>query len=268
MGSFPLSLVPSSFLGLEARCAWAPEPVFDLQESARILGVTKRTLVETVRKRFPEVKLSPKVLVSLTSTFGSSLTDYGEVRLVLDTPDGPQEHACLTHYGLFRHAVYIRTPHARRYVLRYLDFIHALRTGELRPPVKIAVRYRYILDAPHGQRSARVREVCSELNKSKNTIWRHINRIARGHVTRDGLPMMQRPGPPKGYGSKVSGWMAECILAEWRKTGVKKSCYRALLGELARQGDPSPPPSYTAVQRFLWRNGVPKTDIRRRNAKK
>jgi len=82
MGTFPLSLVPKSSLGIEAHCAWAPEPVFDLKESARILGITKRTLVETVRKRFPEVKLESKVLVKLTSTFGPSLTDYGEVRLV------------------------------------------------------------------------------------------------------------------------------------------------------------------------------------------
>jgi hypothetical protein len=142
-----------------------------------------------------------------------------------------------------------------------------LATGDTRAPVKIAARYRYILDAPRGRCAARVREVCSELGKSKNTILRHINRIAHGQVTLEGLPILRKPGPPKGYGSKVTNWMEERILDEWRKTQNKKSCYRALMAEFARRGDPSPRPSYWGVQRLLWRSGIPGVVRRRPNPK-
>lgn len=256
MGTFPLSIVPGSFLGREAQCAWASEPVFTLEESARLLGIKKRTLVETVRKRFPEIKLPPKVLVSLTSTFGPSLTFYGEVYLILDTMGGPQEHICLTHYGLFRHTVYIRTPQARQYVLRYPEFINALASGAFRAPIKIAQVYRSVIESSPGRdRAAKIREACAELRKSENTIRRHIKRIVCGQATCEGLPVIHRPGPCKGYRAKINLWMGKFLKELCESGHSKKECCQGLNRKLVEGEDPLTSVSYTTVSRFLRCSG-------------
>jgi len=198
MGTFPLSLVLKSTLGTQAQCAWAPELVFTLGESARILGV-KRRAIDQVRVRFPEVKIPPKVCDGLSHTFGSTLTPFGEITIALDSPGGPQEHICLTHYSLFRHAVYIRTPEARRIVLHYPEFILAIKSGRFKSPAKVAARYRYIFSAPYRHQSARVRYVAAECGKNRSTIWNHLAKITMGQVDRFGMPVIMKPGPPKGY---------------------------------------------------------------------
>ena len=153
MGTFPLTLVPFHAEGIAAQCAWCPEPVFTLEESARLLGTNKYHLRVNIRKKYLEVRL-PKEVLNLSTPFGPSVTEFGEVTITIDTPDGPREHICLTHYGLFRHAVCIRTHQARRYVLAYPTIVAAILSGAIRAPVKIADRYRYVLDAPYSKRSA------------------------------------------------------------------------------------------------------------------
>lgn len=199
MGCIPLSLVPKSTLGIEAHCAWAPEPVFTLGESARILGV-KRRAIDQVRVRFLEVKLPPKVCDGLSHTFGPSFTQFGEVTITLETPGGPQDHVCLTHYGLFRHAVYIRTPQARRFVLRYPEFVLALTTGQFRAPAKIAARYKFILSAStRVYRLQNMWYVEAEFGILDRTMRRHLSKIQQGKVDSSGLPIRRKPGPvPKG----------------------------------------------------------------------
>jgi DNA-binding transcriptional regulator YiaG len=203
MGSFPVSIVPFQTEGLSAQCIWAPEPVFDLQESARILGIAKITLVKTVRRRFPEVKLEPKVVVKLTTTFGPSFSDYGEVRLKLDSTGGPQEHICLTHYGLFRHAVYIRTAQARRYVLAYPQIVAALVAGRLKAPSRIAPMYQAIIDGPRGTRDMMACELARQIGCGVRTIYNRLKKIREGHVTSEGLPVRRRKALQRKYPAQI-----------------------------------------------------------------
>lgn len=194
--SDPYSIVPFQLPRLETRCAWAPEPVFTVEEAARVLGTTKSNILRHVRHRHPEVKLPAKVFANLANTFGCSLTEYGEVRVSLDTPGGPQDHICLTHYGLFRLAVYIRTDRARRFCLNYPDFLCGITIGRIRPPVKTARQYQWILCAPPRQLTTRVGYVAAESGVSRKTIWGHLVKIRRGCVDRDGMPKRIKPGPP------------------------------------------------------------------------
>ncbi len=222
-----------SLLGIEASCVWPSEPAFTLEESARIMGITKRNLVYNLRNRHPEIRMPSKGVLKLrtpfgaenpskggsqtnqylpkrggrpypppkgedglSSPFGPSLTEFGEVTLTLDTPGGPQDHVCLTHYGLFRHAVYIRTPQARRFVLRYPEFILALATGQFRAPAKIAARYKFVLSAPTRLHPLRnMWYVEAECGIPDRTIRRHLSKIQQGKVDSSGLPIRRKPGP-------------------------------------------------------------------------
>jgi hypothetical protein len=245
------SIIPFRYENLQAQCAWpGGELVFPLDEVARLLGV-KRRAIDRVRVKFPEIKVPPKVCDGLSHTFGPSLAEFGEVTVILNTPGGPQPHVCLTHDGLFRHAVVIRTWQARRFVLAYPAILAAILSGAIRSPGKIAERYRYILDAPRGQRSGRMREVGAELHRCKNTIYRHLSMIGRGEVTPEGLPIMRRPGPPKGYGSKIVGWIREFLLDMYQEVHVKKVCYESLVAEFAHRGETARLPGLSAVSRFL-----------------
>ena len=188
MGSFPLSLVPFQFEGVQANCAWSPEPVFTLEESARLLGTNKHNLRVNVRRKYPEVRL-PKGVFNLSTPFGPSLTEFGEVTILLATPGGPQEHVCLTHYGLFRHAVYIRTREARRYVLEYPRIVAAIVSRTLRPPSTVSQLYRDLLSAPRGTLERTAKELARQLGKGERTIWNHLRKIRLGQVTPDGLPI-------------------------------------------------------------------------------
>lgn len=203
MENSPLSLVPIRDMGARAQCAWSPEPVFPLEDAARILGVRKDNLLRHIRHRHPEVKLEEKVFTKLANTFGPSLSEFGEVKIRLRTPGGPQEHVCLTHYGLFRHAIYIRTPQARSYAIRYPEFRDALREGRLRGPRQVAGDYQYILEAPRGQKTPRTNEIALKLGKSPRTVQRHVRMIVEGRVTPDGMPRFRRPGPKKGFRAGV-----------------------------------------------------------------
>lgn len=192
------SIIPFQFQGLRAQCAWAPEPVFTLEEATRLLGTTKNNILIHVRQRHPEVKLPPKVLANLGKTFGGSLTEYGEVRLILDSPGGPQDSLCFTLYGLFLHALYLRTKEARRFCRVYPIILEAILTGRLRAPVKIACRYQWTLSAPPRQLTGRVAYVAAESGLSRKTIWDHLAKIRRGCVDRNGMPRRTKPGPPPG----------------------------------------------------------------------
>ena len=218
MGTFPLALLPKATLGYGVQCAWAPEPVFTLEESARLLGILPESIRRSrrrypsikgedgssspfwgLRRRFPEVKLAPKVCDGLSHTFGPTLSQFGEVTISLDTAGGPQEHVCLTHYGLFRHAAYIRTPQARRFVLCYPEFLCAITTGRVRPPLKTARQYQWALSAPPRQLTARVSYVAAESGLSRKTIWGHLAKVRSGCVDRNGMPRRIKPGPPKAF---------------------------------------------------------------------
>ena len=233
MGSFSVSLVPLKFEGLQGNCAWAPEPVFPLDESARILGTTKRYLVKHTRNRHPEIRENPNVipirgmagqsevldavaermgwdLSKVVPNLGTPFTDqneWGELRLTLETPGGPQEHVCLTHHGLFRHAIYIRTSEARNYVLQYPRFICALISGRLRGPQKVAAIYHGILLAPVGRKGHMTQELAQQLGKGVRTIYRHMKWIREGKVDSSGLPLMSKPGPPKKQRSQPMDWI-------------------------------------------------------------
>jgi len=191
MGSFPLSLVPVSVSRIQAECVWASEPVFTLGESGRLLGVGRRA-IDQIRVRFPEVKLSPKVCDGLSHTFGPTLTEFGEVKLRIDTPGGPQEHVCLTHVGLFRHALYIRKDRARRFCLNYPAFLVALATGRIKPPLRLAPIYQAILDAPRGARYATTLQVAQTLGMPCSTIYYNLRKLREGCVTADGMPARRK----------------------------------------------------------------------------
>jgi len=245
------SIVPFQFQALRTQCSWAPEPVFTVEEAARILGTTKKNLLRQVRHRHPEVKLDQKVFLNLRNTFGSSLTEYGEVRVVLDSPGGPQEHLCFTLYGLFLHALYIRTEEARRFCRAYPLIVEAIVTRQLRSPSQIASRYRFILSAPPRHQAQRVRYLAAETGRSPNTIYRHINRIACGRVTRDGLPIQTKPGPPKGFGTKLQPWMMELLLENWHLGKTKSECHQILISQIGSMEGLKSSLSLTCSQRFL-----------------
>jgi hypothetical protein len=74
-----------------------------------------------------------------------------------------------------------------------------LITGNLRAPSQIGSRYRFILNAPHGHRTARANYVAAESGMSCRNMFRHLNKIEVGQVTADGVPVRRKPGPPKGF---------------------------------------------------------------------
>jgi DNA-binding XRE family transcriptional regulator len=156
------------------------------------LGTTKRNLLRQVRHRHPEVKLPAKVFLNLRNTFGNSLTEYGEVKVKLDSPGGPQEHLCFTLYGLFLHGLYIRTEEARRFCRKYPEFLVGLATGRLKAPVRLAPVYQAILDAPRGMRYATVLQVSQTLGLPRSTIYYNLRKLREGCVTADGMPARRK----------------------------------------------------------------------------
>jgi hypothetical protein len=72
-------LIPLRAAGLNTRCAWAPEPVFTLEESARLLGV-RRTAIKQLRRRHPGIAEPAKVGDIPSPPFRN---EFGEVRLTL-----------------------------------------------------------------------------------------------------------------------------------------------------------------------------------------
>jgi hypothetical protein len=204
MGSFPLSLVPFQFESLQSKCAWAPEPVFPLSEAARILGI-KKNAIRQIRKRHPEVCSPSKVGYSLYPALwpreipefkighGLSVNSFGAVVITLLTPGGPQPHVCLTHYGLFRHAVFVQTVQARRFVLSYPKFIASLGCRTVREPTSIAALYQAILQAPWGSRSKALTLVAAQIHCPIRTMYRRLKRLRMGQVTPEGLPARKKP---------------------------------------------------------------------------
>jgi hypothetical protein len=188
-------LVPLRAAGLNTRCAWAPEPVFTLEESARLLGISSGHIRRT-RARYPGIKIEPKGDVSQTPPFRN---EFGEVRLTIETPGGPQEAVCLTHYGLFRHAIFIRTKQARTYALNYPAFLEILASGQIKPVARVADVYTAIFNAPHGEKRFAASQAAAQLGKSLRQIWRHCRKIREGKINPDGTPIQRRPGPEKGF---------------------------------------------------------------------
>ena len=186
------SIVPLQFQGLQTQCAWAPEPVFTVEEAARLLGTTKNNLLRHIRHRYPEVKLPPKVFAKLVNAFGKSLTEYGEVKINLGSPGGPQEHLCFTLYGLFLHGLYIRTEEARRFCRKYPEFLVGLAMGRIKPPVRLAPVYQAILDAPRGARYATTLQVAQTLGMPCSTIYYNLRKLREGCVTADGMPARRK----------------------------------------------------------------------------
>ena len=204
------SIVPFKYENLQAQCAWpAGELVFPAEEAARLLGIRKDNLLRHIRHRHPEVKLPPKVFTKLANTFGSSeifielmntfrsppkvdlpgrttfgssLTEFGEVTLPLDTPGGPQPHLYFTLYGLFRHAVYVRTEEARRFVLAYPSIVAAILAGEIKSVRSVPEIYRNVFAAPWGQRDKAAIAASAQLGISPSSVWRHCKMIAEGKV--------------------------------------------------------------------------------------
>jgi hypothetical protein len=195
MGTFPLSIVPFSFESIQAQCVWAPEPVFPIPEVARVLGVRK-TSIEQLRWRRPQVKIEPKVLYQLRSTFGPSLTEFGEVRLNLETPGGPQEQVCLTHYGIFLHALFIRTERARQFAIGYPHFVRALCVGQIRPAHFVQPVWLRAFAAPHGSKNLTVLAIGRELGFCRSTVYKKLHRIRVGQISDDGGPLMKKRGRP------------------------------------------------------------------------
>jgi DNA-binding XRE family transcriptional regulator len=134
----------------------------------------------------------PKGVSKTDTPFGPALTEFGEVTINLDTPGGPQEHVCLTHYGLLRHAAYIRTDRARRFCLNYPAFLVALATGHIKPPVRLAPVYQAILDAPRGARYATVLQVAQTLGMPCSTIYYNLRKLREGCVTLGGMPARRK----------------------------------------------------------------------------
>ncbi len=194
----PYSLVPIPIQGIPAWGAWAPEPVFTIEESARILGVSKRA-VEQVRHRHPEAKLEPSEYRNRSYGPGPVPSEYGEVTLPIYVGERSQDHVCLTHRGLFLHALYIRTPQARSFCRAYPELIRRIAVGEVKPLTDLPESYRRILEAPHGQKGTIINELARNLGKSERTLQRHCKWIRDGKVGGNGLPLLRKPGPPKGF---------------------------------------------------------------------
>jgi len=119
----PTSLVPIPVPGGGGKGLWASEPVFPLDEAARLLGTTKDAL-KHLRTRHPNVR---KVVDTVSTT----------------SRGGPQKTACLTHYGLFRHARFIKTPQATAFIFGYPEFVRALGLRKIRTPLGVDVAELY-----------------------------------------------------------------------------------------------------------------------------
>ena len=110
--------------------------------------------------------------------------------------------------------------------------------------------YQYVIEAPPGLKTRRVREVARQIGKSQNTVLRHIGKIKKGEITDNGLPLMRRPGPPPGYGANLNDWMRELIRNQ-SPSATGAHCLRLILNRIASEGSKQPAPSRHTVQRFI-----------------
>lgn len=129
--------------------------------------------------------------------------------------------------------------------------------ADSRPPralLEMAGRYGYILAAPRGLKTKRVREFAKEIGRSNKTVWKHLSKIARGETTGEGLPLVLKPGPPPGHGSSLEPWMQELIRDASGSPGVTPAqCLRLIRESMLSHACKKPLPSSYAVGRFLRR---------------
>jgi hypothetical protein len=113
----PNALVPIPIPGVHARGAWAPDLVVPFTELSRYFGLS-RFSIKRLRARHPDIRISLMGDDKLSLTFESPTSQYGEVRIVLSTAGGPQEHVCLTHFGVCLHAIHMHSKPAKTYCPR------------------------------------------------------------------------------------------------------------------------------------------------------
>lgn len=132
--------------------------------------------------------------------------------------------------------------------------VGAADSGPTRRQLEILGWYRYILSAPPGLKTKRVREYAKEIGKTQKTIWTHLKKIAGGETTDEGLPLMRRSGVPLGRRSSLDPWMQQLIKDASRSPSVTAAqCFHLIRESMLSHGSEQPLPSRDAVRHFLLR---------------